>query len=379
MKRVAVIGNDGRANFEYFQSLAERFKRSGRNTGNNMFWYAVANHIAAPKEYYSWSADTNRINGTADCLVIVAANWIFERGDLSALANVLERVTVPVVVVGLGVQSPNAERQLDLKPGTLRFVDLLRDKNIAVCVRGASTSEWLKNKGLKNVHVTGCPSNFINPMPNLGEIVEAKFKRKANNVVISVEASPAHAAANAKLSQLVEARRWLCIVQDPVDVLDVIAGNLENAAGLSRIEISKLPMPPAGTEASTWFLNHYEAFYDAEAWMDSLKRYDLQVGTKLHGSMACFQAGVPSIFVTHDLRTQELAACMGVPSVTRAEMLKASSLEELVEKAAFDGAEYDRNRRYRASIYAGVLENHNIPMSRALTGLISNAKESAAA
>ncbi len=344
-----------------------------------MFWYAVSNQIAASKEYYSWSADTKRINDTADCLVIVAANWIFERGDLSALANVLQRVNVPVVVVGLGVQSPNAERQLDLKPGTLRFVDLLREKKVAVCVRGESTGKWLADRGVENVYVTGCPSNFINPMPNLGEVVAERFRRKVNNVVISVEASPAHAAANAKLVELVEARRWRCIVQDPVDVLDVIGGNIGNAAGLERLALSKLPMPPADIDASTWFLDHYAAYYDAEAWMDELRRYDLQVGTKLHGSMACFQAGVPSIFVTHDLRTQELAAAMAVPCVTRPEMLRVSSLEELIEKTAFDGARFDRNRRDRASIYAGVLASHGIPMSKALQTLISQNEEPVAA
>jgi hypothetical protein len=379
MKRIAIIGNDGRANYEFHHSVPERFRRSGRNTGNNMFWYAVSNQITAPKDYYSWSADTKRINETADCLVIVAANWIFEKGDLSALANVLERVTVPIVVIGLGVQSPNAERQLDLKAGTIRFVDLLREKKISVCVRGESTGEWLKDRGVENVYVTGCPSNFINPKLNLGEIIAAKFTRKANNIVISVEASPAHAAANSKLAQLVAARNWLCIVQDPVDVLDVISGNLDNVAGLERLKQSQLPMPPEGANAATWFLNHYEAFYDAEAWMDSLKRYDLQVGTKLHGSMACFQAAVPSLFVTHDLRTKELAASMGVPNVSRAELLKAQSVEELVEKAAFDGVKYDKNRRYRADIYASVLAKHNIPISKALTELASGSEKADAA
>jgi Polysaccharide pyruvyl transferase len=379
MKRVAIIGNDGRAHYEFHQSIQERFRRSGRNTGNNMFWYAVSNQISAPKDYYGWSADTKRINATADCLVIVAANWIFEKGDLSALANVLERVTVPVVVVGLGVQAPNAERQLDLKPGTLRFVDLLREKKIDVCVRGESTGEWLKERGLENVHVTGCPSNFINPTLNLGEVIEAKFNRNVSNVVISVAASPAHAAANSKLAQLVADRNWLCIVQDPIDVLDVIAGNLDNAAGLERLRQSMLPMPSDEADVGTWVLNHYQAFYDAEAWMDGLKRYDLQIGTKLHGSMACFQAAVPSIFVTHDLRTKELAASMGVPSVSRGDMLKSASVEELVEKAAFDGAEYDTNRKYRAGIYADVLAKHNIPMSQALTNLAAHSKEPVAA
>jgi hypothetical protein len=366
VKQVTILGNPGRSLHEFHETIEHRFKRSGLNTGNNMFWYAVDNHISSPKSFVGWHANPKIINETSDCLVIVAANWIYEANDLTQIANIIEKTTVPVVVVGLGVQAPNASHKLVLKPGTQRFVDLLRDKGVYVCCRGAATAAWLETQGVQNLLVTGCPSNFINPKLNLGRIVEQKFKTVSENVVVSVEASPSHAKWNDKLFSLVNNRNWLGILQDPLNVLEVLNGNVAFEGGMDRIQQSALPMPPEGTSPKSWFINRYKAFYDAEAWMDDLQRYDLQVGTKLHGSMACFQAEVPSIFVTHDLRTQELAEAMCVPAITRDKMMSANSLEELVDVAGFDGAVYDENRRQRARTYATMLSSLGLQISKSL-------------
>lgn len=366
MKQVSILGNPGRSLHEFHETVEQRFKRSGLNTGNNMFWYAVDNHIASPKSFVGWHANPKVINETSDCLVIVAANWIYEANDLTQIADIIEKTTVPIVVVGLGVQAPNATHTLVLKPGTQRFVDLLRDKDVYVCCRGQATADWLETQGVKNLLVTGCPSNFINPKLNLGKIIEHRFKAEFRDVVVSVEASPSHARYNEKLFSLVKGRNWLGILQDPLNVLEVLQGNVSIENGVERIEKSALPMPPEGMDHKTWFIRQYRAFYDAETWIDDLQRYDFQIGTKLHGSMAAFQGGVPSIFVTHDLRTQELAEAMCVPAVTREQMLAADSLEELVDLAAFNGDRYDKNRRQRARLYAEMLTSLGLHISKPL-------------
>lgn len=374
MTRVSILGNSGRSLNEFYAPVEKRFQRSGLNTGNNMFWYAVDNHISSQKSFIGWHATSQQINESSDCLILVAANWIYAANDLTPVANMIEDVGVPIIVIGLGVQAPSASSPLVLKPGTQKFVDLLREKAAHVCVRGAATAEWLISAGIENVYVTGCPSNFVNPKLNLGQIIADKFKHELKDVVVSVEASPSHEEPNRKLFELVASFDWVGVVQDPLAVLEVVRGNVAYEGGLDRFERSGLPMPPDGTDSKTWFIQRFRAYYDAEAWMDDLQRYDFQIGTKLHGSMACFQAEVPSIFVTHDLRTQELAEAMCVPAVTRDQMMAASSIRELIELANFDGQLYDENRRMRASIYADLLSNFGLLTSPSLREMSSGSR-----
>ncbi|MBM6583360.1 polysaccharide pyruvyl transferase family protein [Microvirga sp. BT689] len=369
MSRVCILGNSGRSLHEFYAPVERRFRRSGLNTGNNIFWYAVDAHIASPKTFLRWNADPKQINQGSDCLVIVAANWISEAIDLTIIANMLENVTVPIIVIGLGIGVLDLADEIILKPGTQRFITLLRDKDAHVCVRGTATAKWLAKQQIKHIHIAGCPSNFINPKLNLGRIIADKFLRQINDVVLSVEASPLHAKGNRKLFALAKDYNWLGIAQDPLNVLEVIHGNVNADGGLEGMKAAALPLPPDGTDAKTWIIQHYRAFYDAETWMDELQRYDLQIGTKLHGSMACFQAEVPSLFVPHDLRTLEMTAAMCLPVVTPFQVLAANSLRELIDLAEFDGQVYDTNRQQLARTYSGVLANHGLQISNSLQEL----------
>lgn len=369
MTRVCILGNSGRSLHEFHAPIETRFRRSGLNTGNNMFWYAVDAHVTSPKSFVGWDADPKQINETSDCFVIVAANWISAASDLTPIADMIEDVTVPILVIGLGVQVLSATDEISLKPGTRRFVALLRDKDAHVCVRGVATANWLASQQVRNIHITGCPSNFINPKLNLGRTIADKFKRQLRDVILSVEASPLHARGNRKLFALAKDYNWLGIAQDPLNVLEVIHGNINSDGGLEIMEAAALPLPPDGKVAKTWIIQRYRAYYDAETWMDELQRYDLQIGTKLHGSMACFQAEVPSLFVPHDLRTLEMTAAMGLPVVTPFQVLAANSMRELIDLAEFDGQAYDANRQQLAQTYASVLANHGLKISNSLQEL----------
>ena len=85
MNRVSILGNSGRSLHEFHAPVEKRFQRSGLNTGNNMFWYAVDNHISSQKTFIGWHTTSRQINDSSDCLILVAANWIYSANDLTPL------------------------------------------------------------------------------------------------------------------------------------------------------------------------------------------------------------------------------------------------------------------------------------------------------
>ena len=46
-----------------------------------------------------------------------------------------------------------------------------------------------------------------------------------------------------------------------------------------------------------------------------MKKYDLYLGTRLHGAIAALNAGVPALLFCHDSRTLEAAEFCGIPNV----------------------------------------------------------------
>jgi hypothetical protein len=94
-----------------------------------------------------------------DVCVLTAANLI--RSDLSAEveARVLERIDLPIVVLGIGIQR-TADLEHRLPPGTENFLRLLRERNAFVMTRGHETAEYLKRIGISQAIPSGCPSMY---------------------------------------------------------------------------------------------------------------------------------------------------------------------------------------------------------------------------
>jgi hypothetical protein len=69
---------------------------------------------------------------------------------------------MPVVVMGIGIQRKEGLKE-NLPAGTLKFLDVLRDKESFFLTRGYFTAEFLREQGMKFVKPTGCPSLYFNP------------------------------------------------------------------------------------------------------------------------------------------------------------------------------------------------------------------------
>jgi hypothetical protein len=62
-------------------------------------------------------------------------------------------------------------------------------------------------------------------------------------------------------------------------------------------------------------------FSGVDEWMFAARNFDLAFGMRMHGTMVALQAGVPSVLITHDRRTVELAKTMDIPRISLEEFI----------------------------------------------------------
>ncbi len=72
------------------------------------------------------------------------------------------KLKMPVVVMGIGIQRKEGLKE-QLPAGTLKFLEVLRNKESFFLTRGYFTAEFLREQGMKFVKPTGCPSLYFSP------------------------------------------------------------------------------------------------------------------------------------------------------------------------------------------------------------------------
>jgi rhodanese-related sulfurtransferase len=100
-----------------------------------------------------------RYNGEFDYVFLRGSNYIHNEMDWENAEAALSRLKIPVIAFGVGAQAP-ATGRLELSPRHRRFWQMIGDLSVSLGVRGAYTAEVLRELGVKNVRVVGCPTAF---------------------------------------------------------------------------------------------------------------------------------------------------------------------------------------------------------------------------
>lgn len=345
----------------------------GHNNGNLAFVYAVASHIKNPVRFFGWSTSAETLRENADIVVIPCANQLGRHTDYGAMANNLENSGLPIVAIGLGAQADSYDRDIELSDGTLRWARAIAHANGSsssnIYTRGAYTSAQLDKLGITGSIAGGCPSYFINQAPGLGHKIHAKWSQMALPRSISV------AAGHQAWMKTREIEHQLIgLMMDPIAPGQYVVQSMSEMVKISRgifddIDQNALKAVHNHTvphysfeEFKVWCRNHVRSFYDVPAWMDSLRRYDLAVGTRYHGVALALQAEQMGITVTIDSRTRELCENTGVPHVDATQLTTPITRVSLKKLIKFDPKAYDLHRSVCASRYLDFLAaNHLQP------------------
>lgn len=347
------------------------YKGVGHNNGNLGFVHAIASHIANPIRWMPWHSTAETLRKLADVIVIPCANQLGKHTDLGNMAKTLSQTGLPVVAIGLGAQADSYEHDIQVSPGTLRWANVLHELRGPggpnIYTRGAYTTEQLGKLGLEGAQTGGCPSYFINPAPDLGRRIEANWAKGKIPRYISVAGGhQAWAKVRTVEHQLISMMMdpvtpGQYVVQSMGDMIKISRGLFDEVDPIVLDRIRAHTVPHYSLEEfKTWCRTYARSFYDVPSWMDSLRRYDLTVGSRYHGIALALQAERMGLTVTIDSRTRELCENTMVPNISVADMGMPLTRRVLGELVRFDGAAYDAHRCKAAAHYVTFLEGNGI-------------------
>jgi len=296
----------------------------GSNVGNLVFSQATFRLLSVPGTTIDASpleppaggaGSADQINETYDHVVIPLANAFRSSfvEQLSRLTELIERLTVPVTILGVGAQARlsgayGGAGKVDPLAG--RFVRAVLDRGPSIGVRGERTRDYLRGLGFGDslVRVVGCPSMFTFG-PDLPSLRPAGDITPGSRLALTI--SP-YVARMGPIS-LIVAERYPRLVY--------LAQNRET---LALLLTGRYPLPqPEAEQRSTGVpvsLRHplvasgrTAICLDPASWFAELATYDLCFGSRIHGAIAALLAGTPAVVLAHDARTLELAEYHEIP------------------------------------------------------------------
>jgi Polysaccharide pyruvyl transferase len=377
--RVGIVGGTlGSIHHSFAMSTEKVFiDAAGNNTGNLAFRYAITNHIASEKVHIPWHSDPAWVREVCDLLVFPSANQVNPDTDLANRANFVESVDLPCLVLGLGAQAPSLKSKIKLKEGTIRFLKSIAERSHRIGVRGKYTVDVLAQIGIDNTVVIGCPSNFINPLSTLGEVIEKKFHDRVPQrlVVNAGDTNQSLKGVERKLIDWMRKYNGVYVCQAPQYFVS-LARNREDEVTqeqLTRLYEYLQHRALRYLQPRSKFINflkqHLRVFFQADAWLEFLSAFDLSIGTRLHGNSLAIQASIPAICIYHDSRTQELCETMGIPHMSTKQFLAIRNVQEGIELVSFDGKIFDNNRAKLVREYKDLFLKNGVAISDRLDTL----------
>ncbi|PYE32147.1 polysaccharide pyruvyl transferase [Rhizobium sp. PP-F2F-G38] len=309
---------------------------AGNNTGNLIFseslFRVIRNGVISSYHF------TPEVAKGRDAVVVAAANWLNPHSDFGVLAERLEALKLPVILVGLGAQPSRGREHPTLKPGTERLVRLAAESSKMISVRGPFSAEVLNGFGVKNVEVTGCPSLLLASYAR-GPL--SKVSKNPQRVAFHSTRHLMHDTSPLQDYFYKEAyrQRYDIVLQSELADFYYALGRTVNKEIMAKVDpIVCKSYGDSDAEAVGRYLRlHGKVFYDLEKWTDYAQTQDLFVGTRIHGTVAALLAGTPGILMTHDARTVELAQTLNIPFVPAesVDMTRSLDLPALIEQADF--------------------------------------------
>jgi len=377
-RRVGIIGLGLEVDKLPLMATDTYMKHFGSNVGNLAFSYAVHNQIASPKgRVWSLNLPAEKLREHFDVLVFPAANNINAREDLGWLANLIEKSGLPMVIIGIGVQASSAEDKFPLPPGTQRFLSVVRDHNITLGVRGDFTRQFLLDRQVQNVVVTGCPSSFLNPDLQLGSLIAKAFAElpEEPSIALNLEYFRLETEKTRVLTSWVRKQGGFMVFQSDENVIalhrhDPAFNNADPEYVRKVSYFAKYFLGSQHPQDFVRFAAQYgRTFIHLPSWMDALRAVDLSVGTRFHGNMLALQVGRPAVVFTHDTRTLELCQVTGVPHLPWSDIGAQDNIASVLKRVRFDADAYDRRRREKAKLCRSLYEAAGIDVSSELKAL----------
>ncbi|MEI8080785.1 MAG: polysaccharide pyruvyl transferase family protein [Actinomycetes bacterium] len=344
------------------------------NSGNLIFTHAVQRTLSVSNAHVHSDLaridpqQADRINNEYDLYVLPFANAFrpsFHQA-LERYCELIERLTIPVVIVGIGAQFPLPELDADtsrltrLLPTVHRFMRAVLARSASVGVRGEVTYRFLRSIGYSESDVTviGCPSLFQFG-PTLHVSKEADLTPDSP---LCINISPyLWEMGPIALNHAQRYPNIRYIAQDRATLRTLLYWQNPDTAEIMSPQIPYRITDPLIRDGRTWF------FVDPTTWIDHLRQRSFSFGSRIHGNITSLLAGTPAVLLGHDSRTVELAEYHGIPYRLLTELAPDTDASELFGWA--DYTEFNTGQQERFDRYLRFLEANNL--DHVFTGTVS--------
>ena len=347
-----------------YMTSQEIFDVAG-NTGNMLFLSSVRRFVKHDQNNIGGKLSTESLE-SADGIVIPAANWLQESRDLGSLAKRLEKIDLPICIMGLGAQAME-QRSINLPEGSKRFLKVISERSSSLSVRGEFTAEVIAAHGVHNVTVTGCPS-FLWHVDRSAEVARVVSRRSPLRVAVLITPAGSYIQnepnlrthLTRKLLQFAYDHGASSIGQTELPLMQIARSETGPEDATVGPILEYLFERPAD-EAAAYLRKHFRVFANVPEWMAFSSNHDLVIGTRLHGVVAGLLSGTPSVLVTHDTRTEEMGRQAGIPTVRADDLLSAPNIDpqQILDQADF-GAFNARQRDYYKG-FKDFLKSNEVP------------------
>jgi Polysaccharide pyruvyl transferase len=366
MRRILI--RSGKSPF-YVAGPSEYLHRDlmGTNIGNLLFSDSAHKLLSTPRTEVTSNgmpADPSperaaQINEEYDVFVVPLANAFRHsfQASLDRLSTLIEQLTIPVVVLGVGAQADSDYNTEDLRPleaSVRRFVGAVLDRSASIGVRGELTASYLNDLGFSDVDIIGCPSMFLHgdSFPDI-RIPEPFDNSSRIAINLSPDAMPVGDIAGLAARAQARFRHLMYFAQNLVDAELLFWGDTSVEARLERPFPLQISHP-------LFQQNQVILPLDPKTWIEELSTYDFAYGTRIHGNIAALLAGTPAVVLAHDSRTLELCRYFEIPYRFLADLPADTDPEDLYEAADFGAmlkGHHDRFQRLTSFLNKNDLEN----------------------
>ena len=293
---------------------------AGTNSGNLLFSDAVhklllTEHTEVVSNGIKTDCSARRaqqINDEYDVFAVPLANAfrLDFRASLDRLSTLIEQLTIPVVVVGVGAQvgdDYDTGMLRSMEASVRRFAAAVLDRSASIGVRGELTASYLEALGFTDTEIIGCPSMFFYgdtlPAPRHPVRITDESRIAIN---LSRDAIGTGDIAGLARHACERFPGLMYYAQDLIDAEVLYWGDTSQESGDRSVFPLQLSHP----------LLHegkVRVPVDPATWISELRSYDFAYGTRIHGNIAALLAGTPSVVLVHDSRTLELSRYFGLP------------------------------------------------------------------
>jgi hypothetical protein len=339
----------------------------GSNAGNTLFLSsvfralntadspAVVDGLYPERGLADIEAAAGQINERFSAWVIPLANAFrpgFEH-SLNNLTRLIRRLTIPCVVVGVGIQSGLDSPEVgDARTveATKKFVTAVLNRSGLVGVRGETTRDWLIGLGFpaESITVIGCPSLFDNA-GDLQVIRRVERIEPEHPLAVNITMSKPPVAAS-YFTRMCQTYPDLVYVAQQVEELELLLWGTPWT--------KKYPQLPTHRQHPLYTQDRIRFFLDPARWRDFMAGRYFAFGSRLHGNIAAIAAGTPALMIAHDSRTLEVADYHAIPRLTLADRPGTADIDVFYQQA--DYAEFNRRHLGLFQHYLSFLEANGL-------------------